>query len=245
MVCKRLRLDVVFYRSCAATRYMTSSAGGHPVTQPAAPSEPSGPELTSSWPAGETLGAEARLPHSPRVGRVTGRLILLAVLLAAVGLWWADQHQRSQEFSQLIGAAQHGQSVVDDSDRRVESMIEYASPLLHAARTPPDVRAGLQALVHQAAVQAAGSLRAAARATDAVAVLPWHSALAASRKAYVADLEARAAYYDSFFEPGSDPITTDSSQARVAPLSAAAQAAFLSAASTPAQRSQVALVFAR
>jgi hypothetical protein len=165
------------------------------------------------------------------------------LVLAVAALWWADHSRRSQEFSHLIGAAAHGQSVVDDSDRRVESMIEYSSPLLHAARTPPDVRAGLQALVHQAALQAAVSLRGQARAVAAVSVLPWHSALAAARKAYVADLEARATYYESFFAPGADPTTTASSpSASIEPLWAAARSAFLSAAVTGAQRDQVSAV---
>ena len=207
--------------------------------------EPPGTRSDQAWGEPELLGASTEAAPS-RVGGAIGRRFphryrgpLVALLLVAcLGAWWADQHRRSDEFTALITSAQHGQRVVDDSDRRVASMIEYVSPLLHAARTPPDVRAGLDQIVHASAVQAAKNLRAAAAQVAAVPVWGWHPDQIAARDAYVKDLQTRAAYYDLFLAPGSgEPGTAQ-------PVSietgwAAARLAFLAAATSAGQRTQV------
>ena len=122
-------------------------------------------------------------------------------------------------------------------------MIEYVSPLLHAARTPADVRAGLQQLVQGSATRAAVSLRAAASAVAAIPMWSWHSDQVAAREAYVADLRARAVYYDQFMSPRvtkaqfalESAIETDWALARLA---------FLAAATNASQQQQVNLVLA-
>jgi len=177
----------------------------------------------------------------PRLGRRTRVLIVALVVLAAGSGWAVDQHQRHAEFGTLLAAVGHGQATIDDCDRRVASMIDYVSPLLHAARTPPDVRAGLQQVVHASALQAAARLRAEARAVAAISVLPWHGQEAAARDAYEADLNARAAYYELFLAPG---MTGSESTEAAAVRSgfAAARVAVLEAAPSPAQRSQAGLL---
>ena len=177
----------------------------------------------------------------PRLGRRSRALIVALVVLAVGSGWAVDQHQHSAEFGTLLAAVRHGQATIDDCDRRVASMIDYVSPLLHAARTPPDVRAGLQQVVHASALQAAARLRAEARAVAAINVLPWHGQEAAARDAYVADLNARAAYYELFLAPG---MTGDESTqaATVRSGFAAARVALLDAARSPAQRSQAGLL---
>jgi hypothetical protein len=170
------------------------------------------------------------------------RGVLAAVLVIALASSWAtDQHRRSDEFNTLITAARQGQATIDDSDRRVASMIEYVSPLLHAERTPPDVRAGLQQVVHDSAVRAAAELRAAASAVAAIPVWGWHTDQIAARDGYVADLRARAVYYDQFMTPG----VTKSEFAQESAIEtewAAARIAFLAAATNAAQQQQVNLV---
>jgi hypothetical protein len=176
-----------------------------------------------------------------RVGRRTRSLLVAFLVVVCAGSWAVDQHRRSDEFNVLIAAARSGQATIDDSDRRVASMIDYVSPLLHALRTPPDVRAGLQQVVHDAAVMAAAELRAAARRVAAIPVWSWHPAQVAARDAYVADLRARATYYDQFMTPG----VTNNEFAQESAIQtdwAAARAAFLSAATNAAQQDQVDLV---
>ncbi len=185
---------------------------------------------------------------SARVGarvspRTRGMLAVLLVVVS-VGSWAADQHRRSDEFNALIAAARQGQATIDDSDRRVASMIEYVSPLLHAARTPADVRAGLQQIVRASALEAASSLRAEAAAVASVPLWPWHGDQVAARGAYVTDLRARATYYDHFMTPGA----TNSESALASAVRAdwlAARSAFLIAATNADQRRQVELVLTR
>jgi hypothetical protein len=179
--------------------------------------------------------------RGPRLGRRT-RALLVAVLVVVAGSSWSlDQHRRNAEFSTLLAAVRQGQATIGDCDRRVASMIEYVSPLLHAERTPPDVRAGLQQVVHTSALQAAARLRTAAQAVAAISVLPWHTQQAAARDAYAADLNARAAYYELFLAPG----MTGSESAQAAAVRtgwAAARTALMDAATDTAEQSQAGLL---
>lgn len=192
---------------------------------------------------GRWLRGRFRTPSGlrPRLGRRT-RVLLVAVLVVVAGSSWSlDQHQRSAEFSTLLAAVRQGQATIDDCDRRVASMIEYVSPLLHAERTPTAVRAGLQQVVHASALQAAARLHAAAQSVGAISVLPWHTEQAAARDAYAADLNARAAYYELFLAPG----MTGSESAQAAAVRtgwAAARTALVDAATNAAEQSQAGLL---
>jgi len=203
----------------------------------------SSPERTNSGWSRRRAGPLGRLGArlGAHVGPRTRGLLAAVLVVVCAGSWAADQHRRSDEFGSLISAARSGQATIDDSDRRVASMIDYVSPLLHALRTPPDVRAGLQQVVHESAVQAAATLRAAAGRVAAIPVWSWHPAQVAARDAYVADLRARAVYYDQFLTPG---VTKNefAQESAIETDWAAARTAFLAAATNAAQQDQVNLL---
>lgn|GEM_PF-3367810 len=176
-----------------------------------------------------------------RARRRARALVAAALAVVLVASWAGDQHRRSAEFTTLITVAARGQAVVMDADRRVQSMIEYVSPLLHAARTPPDVRAGLRQLVQTQADQAAASLRADATSIEAISVWSWHSQQIRARDDYVAELQAWAAYYQQFMtvQASVAPVTR---QSAVQAATTTTRRAFLDAATNASQRRQVALV---
>jgi hypothetical protein len=195
------------------------------------------PDLLLS-PAGEAPRRWSRPRFLPRLSRAARGALALALVVVLAGAWQVDRQRRGSEFSTLLSAARQGQSTVDDSDRKVASMIEYVSPLLHAERTPPDVRAGLQQIVRQAAVQAAAALRAQAAQFAAIRVWGWHDEAKAARDAYVRDLRARAVYYDQFMTP----VVSKTEFAQESTIESewfAARAAFLTAATTGAERREV------
>jgi len=198
----------------------------------------SGGDEGGHWLRGRFRTTSGRRPH---LGRRARALLVAVVVVVAGSSWSLDQHRRNAEFTTLLAAVRQGQATIDDCDRRVASMIEYVSPLLHAEKTPPDVRAGLQQVVHASALQAAARLRAAAQAVAAISVLPWHREQAAARDTYAADLNARAAYYELFLAPG----MTGSESAQAAAVRtgwATARTALVDAASNAAERRQAALL---
>jgi len=224
------------------------------VALPRRGSEPPQTPVVELWGDPETLVGSSPDPAPPSGPARLRRRVLAALdrrfprryrraaaavaVVLCLGAWWVDQHRRTDEFTALMVSVQHGQASVDDADRRVASMIEYVSPLLHAASTPPDVRAGMDQLVHGSAVQEAAALRLAAAEVAAVPVWGWHHEQVAARDAYVADLRARAAYYQVFLAVGS------SEPGNAVPISIssgwfAARQAFLVAATSSAQRAQV------
>ena len=220
-----------------------TAAGDGPQAPPGSRTAAESAVETLSSARGDKAGRWFRGPtrhprrRPPRLGRRTRALLLALAVLAAGSAWAVDQQRRNAEFGTLLAAVRQGQATIDDCDRRVASMIEYVSPLLHAAKTPSDVRAGLQQVVHASALQAAARLRTEARAVAAINVLPWHRQQVAARDAYAADLNARAAYYELFLAPGMSGSEPTQAAAVLAGF-AAAKAALLEAAPSPAQKKQ-------
>ncbi|MGZ6825420.1 MAG: hypothetical protein ACXVGH_01400 [Mycobacteriales bacterium] len=131
-----------------------------------------------------TAGSERRLPRW--VPLVAGGLVLLAV--------GGDRWQLHREQQALLGCVDAAQQEVRYTDRRIAGTTEYVMPALVSARTPPRVRAGLDALLRQEVRRAVPGAEQARRACAGEQVLPWHRSLDRAHDAVDGYLGARTGY---------------------------------------------------
>ncbi len=135
--------------------------------------------------AGEHLGASPRRLPRPVVVAVVA--LLLVVVVAAV----ADGPLRRREQGQLADTARAAQQSIDFTDRRVSGTVQYVSPQLTSATTPPDVRADLAGIVQKSASGRVPALQARRDAVAATRLVPWHAAERKARTALLTYLDER------------------------------------------------------
>lgn len=146
----------------------------------------------------ESLGREELLEHGsaepPRRWSLRRRLVVAAVvglLALAVGAdRWVDADEVRTARANLAAAEQ----AADHADGLLQSTFQYSSPLIVSTRASDEVRAGLRALVRQAAADGAAELRAVRTSVAGTRVLPWHTDVRRSREATLAFLDAKIAF---------------------------------------------------
>lgn len=118
---------------------------------------------------------------SPRGRRVVA-VVVAAVLLVGVAVWYADTRRRDHEFALLLGCATSAENARVAAERRVAAMASYVRPSL-AVFSEPDRQ--LYPLIAHEAVAAQPDLQAAVRRCDDVQVWRLHSDLTAARASYL------------------------------------------------------------
>ena len=119
---------------------------------------------------------------------VTAAVVLLAVAVAA------DRGVHAGEVRSARANLAAAEQAADHADGLLQSTFEYSSPLIVSTRASDEVRAGLRALVMQAAADGAAELRAVRTSVADTSVLPWHTDVRRSREATLAFLDAKIAF---------------------------------------------------
>jgi hypothetical protein len=176
--------------------------------------------------AGEPSRARRRWP--------LGVLVVL-LALALIGKW-ADGQQRHHEFTALLAKTADAQATAIDAQRKVLSTRVYTMPLL-VSSSSATVRSGLAQLIDDAAAKGRTELQKSRNAIASLAVLPWHHAMRAARRADLAYVDQRIADLDEVAH-GGDLKALNSTQAAAAAIVAAA--ALESAATSAAESARVA-----
>ena len=138
--------------------------------------------------------------------RPRARLALALAVVAALGLgavgWWADIRWRAGATSDLALSFDESVTAIEIAERRVQSVIEYARPARERSDVDPAVRASLDDLVRETAVDAQADIAAERERLDAVLIAPWQQDLRAAREQAAVWLDLRAAGITSLVETG-------------------------------------------
>ncbi len=121
--------------------------------------------------------------------RAVAAVVALLVLALSADRWVHADEVRTAR-ADLVAAKQ----TADHADGLVQSTFDYTTPLIVSTRAPDEVRAGLRALVMQAAGQGAEELRGVRARVASTPVLPWHRDVVRSRQATLAYLDAKIAF---------------------------------------------------
>ena len=138
------------------------------------------------------------LEHGPEPRRRRARLpvALAFAVLAAIAIgalaWVADGRWRERAQADLAIAFDETLSVVETAERRVQSVAEYARPARDQSDVDPAVRESQDAVVRDAATDAAADIAAQRGRLDDVRLLPWHSDLRLAREQAGTWLDMRA-----------------------------------------------------
>jgi hypothetical protein len=123
------------------------------------------------------------------------RWVAVAVALAVLALaFGADRRVHGDEVRTARANLATAVQAADHADGLLQSTFEYSSPLIVSTRVPDEVRAGLRALVMQAAADGAAELRTVRASVARTDVLPWHTDTRRSREATLAFLDAKIAF---------------------------------------------------
>lgn len=145
-------------------------------------------------------GSEPR-QLSPRL-----RVALIGAVAAALALGAlagiVDARWRERTTDDLAKAFDETVRAIEAGERRVGSMMEYARPARERADVAPDVRASLDALVRDAAIEEAADIAEARARVDAIMIPPWHDELAVAREEADTWLALRATGITSLAEQG-------------------------------------------
>lgn len=145
-----------------------------------------------------SAGPAEVLEHGPvgpprRWSRRRWLAVAAAVALLAVAVV-ADRRTHADEVRVARANLALAQLTADHADGLIQSTFQYSSPLIVSTRASDQVRAGLRALVMQAAGQGAAELRTVRASVSASRVLPWHSDVRRSKEATLAFLDAKIAF---------------------------------------------------
>ena len=117
---------------------------------------------------------------------------LLVALAVGALAWVADARWRAHSQADLALAFDETLSAVEVAERRVQSVTEYARPARERADVDPSVRASLDTLIRDAAIDSAADIAAQRSRVDGVRLLPWHTELLTAREQAGAWLDLRA-----------------------------------------------------
>lgn len=129
---------------------------------------------------------------------------LAAALVIALGAiaWGVEARWHSTATTDLAAAFDRTLSAIEISERRVQSVMEYARPARERADVDPAVRDSLDALVREAAVDAAADIAVPRDALDQLALPPWRPDLQDARDQARMWLDLRAAGITSLAQTG-------------------------------------------
>jgi hypothetical protein len=125
-----------------------------------------------------------------RAGTRHGPWAAVVVLVLVVG---AERAGSSRESASLLRCVERAEAALAHGEARVAGAVQYASPLLTGAQTPPAVRQSLAEVVGDAAAGSLPGVDEARRGCATTAVLPWHDATRAALAAYEGLVDARRA----------------------------------------------------
>lgn len=142
-----------------------------------------------------------RTSLSPRLrGAVIGGLT--AALIVGALAWILDARWREASTADLAMAFDETVTAIEIAERRVQSVMEYARPARDRLDVDPDVRASLDELVRETAVDASADIAGSRDQLGAVRVFPWHADLRQARDRAEIWLDLRAAGITSLVETG-------------------------------------------
>ena len=146
----------------------------------------------------ESLGRAELLEHGsaePHRRWSRRRWLALVVVVTLVALTTvADRWVHTREVRVARANLALAQLTADHADGLIQSTFQYSSPLIVSTRASDEVRAGLRALVMQAASDGAAELRAVRTSVAATRALPWDRDVVQSREATLAFLDAKIAF---------------------------------------------------
>jgi hypothetical protein len=128
------------------------------------------PRRARSGPVGRLLGR--RTWGRPTLGR-TGRLVVLAVVVACLVLAVVDWRVRVAERPGVRACTEAAGSAVGAADARLRSMVSAVQPALSGS-PPPERRRKFYAMVSTAADRSTSSLERARRTCAATGTVVWH-----------------------------------------------------------------------
>lgn len=138
--------------------------------------------------------------------RPRARLALALAVVAALGLgavgWLAETRWRTDATADLARSFDESVTAIEIAERRVQSVIEYARPARERSDVDPEVRASLDDLVRETAVDASADIAAERARLDAIAIAPWQQDLHTAREQAATWLDLRAAGITSLVETG-------------------------------------------
>lgn len=127
----------------------------------------------------------------------------LAMVLALGALAWVvDVRWRSSATAELALTFDETVSAIEIAERRVQSVMEYARPARERADVDPAVRASLDELVRETAVDADADIAIPRDRLDSITLPPWHGDLRVAQERAALWLDLRAAGITSLVETG-------------------------------------------
>lgn len=142
-----------------------------------------------------------RRAMSPRLRvAVIGALVVMLALGALA--WVVDARWRSSATAELALAFDETVSAIEIAERRVQSVMEYARPARERVDVDPAVRASLDELVLETAVDADADIAIPRDRLNSVALPPWHGDLRIAQERAALWLDLRAAGITSLVETG-------------------------------------------
>ena len=138
---------------------------------------------------------------SPRL-RVAVIGAMAAVLALGALAWVVDARWRSSATAELAMAFDETVNAIEIAERRVQSVMEYARPARERADVDPAVRASLDELVRETAVDADADIAIPRDRLDGITLPPWHGDLRVAQERAALWLDLRAAGITSLVETG-------------------------------------------
>jgi hypothetical protein len=133
---------------------------------------------------------------------VAWAIALVAVLVLGALVWVIDARWRASATADLTLAFDETVTAIEVAERRVQSVMEYTRTTREAADADPAVRASLEALVRETALDADDGISIPRNHLDGVLVLPWHGDLHTAREQAMIWLDLRAAGITSLVATG-------------------------------------------
>ncbi|MCU0264710.1 MAG: hypothetical protein MUC45_01130 [Actinomycetia bacterium] len=144
-------------------------------------------------PEADVIAGGHATPDRPRRRRlVLAGWVVLTLLVAGV---LADGWSRDREVAALRARAAALEAATDQATAGLRGVTWFVGPTLGRSDLDPGARDDVLAVVRQAAGAGVDDVTAARDALLAVRVLPWHSDVAAARRAQVEHAEAWRDYF--------------------------------------------------
>lgn len=138
---------------------------------------------------------------SPRLRWALAGGLVAVVVIGVVG-WAVDTRWRATATADLALAFDETVTAIEVAERRVQSVMEYARPARDRVDVDPAVRASLDDLVRETALDASADIAVPREQLGAIAVSPWHADLREARDRAQIWLDLRAAGITSLVETG-------------------------------------------
>lgn len=138
---------------------------------------------------------------SPRLRIAVIGALTMVLALGALA-WVVDVRWRSSATAELALTFDETVSAIEIAERRVQSVMEYARPARERADVDPAVRASLDELVRETAVDADADIAIPRDRLDSITLPPWHGDLRVAQERAALWLDLRAAGITSLVETG-------------------------------------------